>query len=112
MRFYPLEKLINLEDGYSRQFKIDNLHLLLLQQQGERYLIEATCPHKAHPLATATIRNDVIECPLHKYQFSLKGGQLLHHTEQPCRAMRVWELTYEGNEIGVMLGDEEERFDA
>ena len=32
MRFYPLEKLINLHDDYSRQFKIDNLQLLLLQR--------------------------------------------------------------------------------
>ena len=40
MRFYPLEKLINLHDSYSRQFKIDNLQLLLLQRDGELYLIE------------------------------------------------------------------------
>ena len=32
MRFYPLEKLINLHDDYTRQFKIDHLQLLLLQQ--------------------------------------------------------------------------------
>ncbi len=112
MRFYPLEKLINLHDGYSRQFKIDNLQLLLLQYQGERYLIEATCPHRAHPLETATIDNGVIQCPLHNYRFALNSGQLIQHTEEPCRAMRVWELTYEGNEIGIVLGDEEERFDA
>jgi len=29
VRFRALEKLINLHDDYARQFKIDNLHLLL-----------------------------------------------------------------------------------
>ena len=57
MRFYPLEQLINLHDDYSRQFKIDHLQLLLLQRAGELFLIEATCPHRAHrwmsPVSTA-----------------------------------------------------------
>ena len=46
MRFYPLEKLINLHDAYTRQFKIDNLQLLLMQRRGELFLIEAHCPHR------------------------------------------------------------------
>ncbi len=41
MRFYPLEKLINLHDGYTRQYKIDSLQLLLLQRDGQLHLIEA-----------------------------------------------------------------------
>ena len=108
MRFYPLEKLINLHDDYTRQFKIDHLQLLLLQRGGERYLIEACCPHRAHPLDSATVANGVIQCALHRYRFALDDGRLLHHSEEPCRGLRTWELHYEGNEVGVML-DEEER---
>ena len=29
MRFYPLERLINLHDNYTRQFKIDHMQLSL-----------------------------------------------------------------------------------
>ena len=103
MRFYPLEKLINLGDGYTRQFKIDHLLLLLIQRNGERYLIEATCPHRAHPMDVATVENGVIRCALHQYQFALSDGCLLHYTEEPCRALRRWNLHYEGNEVGVIL---------
>ena len=35
MRFYPLEKLINLHDNYTRHFKIDHRQLLLIQRRGE-----------------------------------------------------------------------------
>lgn len=105
MRFYPLEKLMNLEDGYRRGFKIDNLQLLLIQQRGERYLIEAYCPHRGHSLAEAPIEAGQIQCPLHQYRFSATSGQLIHFTEEPCRALRTFEVTYEGNEIGLVLPD-------
>ena len=75
MRFYPLEKLINLHDDYRRQFKIDHLQLMLIQRRGERYVFESHCPHRAHPLETAAIENGVIRCPLHQYEFSLDDGK-------------------------------------
>ena len=105
MRFYPLEKLINLHDGYVREFKIDHLRLLLIQRAGERYLIEAYCPHREHPLDVATIDGETIRCGLHDYVFSLSDGRVLQATEEPCRALRRFELVYEGIEVGLMLED-------
>lgn len=105
MRFYPLEKLINLHDNYVRQFKIDALQLLLIQREGELHLIEANCPHRGHPLNVASINNGVIQCALHGYQFAIGDGRLLLATEEPCRGLRTFELVYEGNEVGFMLED-------
>ena len=105
MRFYPLEKLINLHDDYVRQFKIDNLQLLLIQRLGELFLMEAHCPHRGHPLAAASIVGSVIQCSLHQYQFALVDGCLLRATEEPCRGLRTFEVVYAGNEVGVMLDE-------
>jgi nitrite reductase/ring-hydroxylating ferredoxin subunit len=105
MRFYPLEKLINLRDGYVRQFKIDNLQLLLIQRVGDLFLCEAHCPHRGHTLAAAAVDRAVIRCALHQYEFSLHDGRLLHASEEPCRALRTFSIVYEGNEVGVMLED-------
>lgn len=103
MRYYALEKLINLHDGYRRSIKIDQHNLLLLQVDGERYLIEHRCPHRGHPLAEADIANGRIQCPLHGYQFDLVSGTLERFTEEPCRALVTYELVYEAREVGVML---------
>jgi nitrite reductase/ring-hydroxylating ferredoxin subunit len=105
VRFYPLEKLINLREGYVRQFKIDHLLLLLIQQDNERFLIEARCPHRDHPLDVASIDQGAIRCALHHYQFSLQDGSLLVATDETCRNLRTFELIYQMNEIGVMLDD-------
>ena len=104
-RFYPLEKLINLHDGYTATYRIDQLHLLLVQRDGERYLVEATCPHREHPLDLASIDDAIIQCALHHYRFSLADGTLIQATEERCRSLRTFQLIYEGNEVGVMLDD-------
>jgi nitrite reductase/ring-hydroxylating ferredoxin subunit len=105
MRFYPLDKLINLHDDYVRQFKIDNLQLLLTQRRGELFLLEAHCPHRGHPLVATSIDAGLIRCSLHQYEFSLADGRVLHATEEPCRALRTFDVVYAGNEIGVMLDE-------
>lgn len=105
MRFFPLEKLINLRDGYARNFKIDNLQLLLVQRDSELFLLEAHCPHRAHPLSVASIKDGVIQCALHHYQFALADGRLLVATKDTCRGLRIFEPIYDGNEVGVMLND-------
>ena len=105
MRLYPLEKLINLHDSYMREFKIDNLQLLLIQRHGELFLMEAHCPHRGHPLTVASIENGFIQCTLHQYQFALSDGRLLHTTEEPCRALRTFAVVYAGSEVGVMLDE-------
>lgn len=104
MRFYALEKFINLYDGYRRTFKIDEHHLLLLQVAGERYLLEATCPHRGHPLEYGDIVDDrQLRCPLHGYLFALDDGRLRLATEEPCRGLRRYELVYRDIDLGVML---------
>jgi len=105
MRFQPLEKLINLHEGYRRAFKIDSLSLLLLQQNEQRYLIEGHCPHQGHALAQATVDGTCIQCPLHQYRFDLVSGELISATKQACRNLRTFELVYEGNEVGLLMPD-------
>ncbi len=103
VRFFGLARLIDMHDGYAQTFKIDHLQLLLIQRNSERYLIEAKCPHREHPLDIATIEDGVIQCALHHYRFAINDGRLLQSTEEPCRALRTYEVVYEGNELGVML---------
>ena len=110
MRFYPLEKLINLHDSYMRHFRIDHRDLLLIQREGEVFLIEGKCPHRAHPLDAATIDQGLIQCALHQYQFELGSGRLLHATEEPCRNLRTYPVVFEGTEVGIILEDQEDRF--
>ncbi|WP_339338393.1 Rieske (2Fe-2S) protein [uncultured Oceanicoccus sp.] len=103
MRFYSLDKLINLHDGYRKVFKIDQYQLILLQLDGERYLLESTCPHRGHPISESDITGTTLRCALHGYQFDIASGQLIAATAQPCRGLNTYPLIYQDTEIGVML---------
>ena len=46
MRFLALDKLINLEDGYRKRFKIDSLELILAKEGNEFFAFGAVCPHQ------------------------------------------------------------------
>jgi nitrite reductase/ring-hydroxylating ferredoxin subunit len=102
VRFIALEKLINMHDGYRREFTVEYHKLLLLQFEGERFLVEARCPHLDHPLIEAWLENRELMCPLHGYRFSLLTGLLIEATrEEECRPLKVWPVAYEGSEVGV-----------
>jgi nitrite reductase/ring-hydroxylating ferredoxin subunit len=102
MRFIALEKLINLHDGYRREFTIEYQRVLLLQHRGERYLVEARCPHLEHPLIKARLELGELTCPLHGYRFSLADGALLNQADdRSCRALKIWPVAYDGSDVGV-----------
>lgn len=103
MRFYSLEKLINLHDGYRKSFKIDQYNLMLIQIAGQLNLLDSHCPHRGHPLSVADIIGSSIRCPLHGYRFDIDSGQLLEATEEMCRDLKVYELVYQQTDVGVVL---------
>jgi len=103
MQFYPLEKLINLYDGYRQSFRLGDNQLLLVQTDNELFLLESRCPHQGQSLAKAVISGDTIRCPSHAYEFSLRSGKPLRNTAEACRALRVYPVSYEGRDVGVVL---------
>jgi nitrite reductase/ring-hydroxylating ferredoxin subunit len=103
VHYYQLARFIDLCDGYRQLFQIDQHRLLLIQIDGQRHLIEATCPHRGHPLSEADIDGDTLRCALHSYRFALATGELLHATEEPCRGLRHYQLVERDNSVGVFL---------
>ncbi|MGK0501020.1 MAG: nitrite reductase/ring-hydroxylating ferredoxin subunit, partial [Oceanicoccus sp.] len=78
-------------------------NLILLQQAGERYLLESHCPHRGHPLSESTLDINELRCPLHGYRFKLSSGELMYASEELCRGLKTYELVYQQTEIGVIL---------
>lgn len=102
MAYYPLEKLIHLYDGYRRVFRVGGLSLLLIQQDGQRWLLRDRCPHKDFPLHTGTLRGSTLRCAYHAMEFDLaRGGRCLQFPRQYC--VEMYPLVYEDKEVGVEL---------
>lgn len=98
MAFRPLEKLINLHDGYRRVFQHDSRQILLLQEDGEVSIIDRLCPHAGQTLDNASVSAGRVVCPRHQLCFSLQSGEEQHLA---CRALGVHRVVYEGNRVGI-----------
>ena len=51
-----------------------DISVLLMQQNGEIFVVENRCPHRGAPLDFASVSNGNIRCPLHKMEFALSDG--------------------------------------
>ncbi len=102
MRFLPLEKLINLQDGYRRNIKIDQLDVLMLQEAGEVFIVNSRCPHQEHPLIDAEVIDGAILCPRHQFAFSLNNGA---HVGGLCAALEIYSPVYEGSHVGILVSE-------
>ena len=45
--------------------------------RGEFFAIENTCPHRQGPLSQGIVHGDVVTCPLHNWNISLRTGVAL-----------------------------------
>ena len=106
MQWLALEKLVNLYDGYRRVVQVDGRHLLLLQEAGQRYLVNARCPHYGQSLETGRVSDGSIVCPMHGYRFDLAGGSATDASGAAvdCR-LPCYSLEYRVNEIGLWRQD-------
>lgn len=100
MAFYGLERLLNLYDGYCRSFQVSGRSLLLIQEEGQRYLLLNQCPHQQASLSNATINDGFIRCSRHGIRFNLLTGR----AEGGCtNQLQCFTVTYEGSVLGVDL---------
>ena len=98
MSFLPIEKLINLYDGYRKVIKHNALEVLILQHEGQLYVLQNRCPHQEQPLHTAEVQGSVIFCSRHQYGFDLTTGKQL---ESACAALKLYPPIFEGAVVGI-----------
>ncbi len=101
--YYRLESLMNLYEGYCREFIVDGRQLLLTQSSSKPFLIENKCPHQGFSLVDAHIEDSMITCAAHMVTFSMIDGRVQPGSHIRCGALKVYELVYQGNEVGVFF---------
>lgn len=103
MDFHSIDLIINLFDGYRKQVVIARQELLLIEVKGNRYILQAACPHLHWPLMSGAIEGDAIYCPKHGYAFSLLTGKPVNAVASRCNPLKIYPVAYEGNKVGVEI---------
>ena len=98
MAFYRLEKLINLSEGYRKEFRVERHDILLLHQSGHSYLIENFCPHRGISLSKGIVSSGAITCPGHGFQFELSSGRCI---KGQCSGLTMYPAEYDQEYLGI-----------
>lgn len=98
--FHPLERLINLQEGYRQTFQVGGRNLLLLVVENRPVLMENRCPHQNVPLHTATLHGTSLRCQRHGIAFDVFTGE---PSVGSCPGLSLLEPAYAGDRLGVDL---------
>ena len=102
MQFQPLASLAELADGYRKTFVVGGCTLLLIQDQGRRFLVDAHCPHMGSRLDSGEVVDGRIRCPHHLYLFDLQSGACMT-PGTPCDPLRQLPVVTQGDWVGLDL---------
>lgn len=105
MAYIALEKLQQLHDGYRRALRVAGRELLLMQEEGQVYLMANRCPHMDAPLLYATVVNQVLRCPLHGIEFDLRSGRPLGGAAACMAPLDFVPVVYEGTTLGIDINE-------
>ena len=82
--YHQLAPASEFAEGEGRPFTIDGIHLAVFLYEGSFHAVDNRCPHMGYPMSKGSIRDGVLICHWHHWEFDLKtGGCLLTSGDDP-----------------------------
>ena len=72
--FHPLCPAAEVTGDRPRAFTVDGVHLAVFAHEGGYYACDNRCPHMGYPLSEGSVRDGVLICHWHHWEFDLKTG--------------------------------------
>ena len=73
-QFQPVCKVSDLPEGHARSVRLDGLHIAVFNDKNAYRAVDNRCPHMGYPLVKGTIRDGILICHWHHWEFDLKSG--------------------------------------
>ena len=72
--FHELCPAADVEEGVGKPFTVDGNHLAVYHYEDGFYACDNRCPHMGYPLSEGSVRDGVLICHWHHWEFDLKTG--------------------------------------
>jgi nitrite reductase/ring-hydroxylating ferredoxin subunit len=98
--FVKVASLSDLEAGTCKTVEVNDKSVALFNVGGTVYALDNTCLHRGGPLGEGMLEADIITCPWHSWQYSVKTGENVRNS-----AVKVvtYPVQVEGNDIKVAI---------
>ncbi len=72
--YYNIGSAAEFPDGKGRRVDANGFSVAIFKHNGKLFGMSTICPHQGGPIAEGCIVNGYVECPWHRYQFSVDTG--------------------------------------
>ncbi|MBI4340344.1 MAG: non-heme iron oxygenase ferredoxin subunit [Chloroflexi bacterium] len=97
--FVPVAKIGDLEPGDMKLVEAGDERIVLANLGGEYFAFSDTCTHMECSLSDGSIDGEIVECPCHGSQFSVKTGAV--ENGPAVEAIAVYPVRIQGRDILV-----------
>ena len=105
--YHPLCRADEFEELEGKPFHVNGTHLAVFKFDGKFYAVDNRCPHMGYPMSKGSIRDGVLICHWHHWEFDLKSGGCFQAFGDDLKAFPV-ELREDGYiYIGIARGEKE-----
>ncbi len=103
--FHKLCAAQTFEQGEGKPFHVNGTHLAVFRYGGKFYAVDNRCPHMGYPMSEGSVRDGVLICHWHHWEFDLKSGGCFLASGDDLKAFPV-ELRDDGNlYVGLARGE-------
>jgi len=100
--FVTVARVGDIPPGSGRKVTVDGRWVALFHLGGEYHAIDHLCLHRGGPLADGAVRDGVVTCPWHGWQFDVRTGTMV---QDPVVGVTRHETRLVGDDIQVRLTD-------
>ena len=76
--YVPVGRVDELPPGTRRLVTVGSHAVLLVNLDGALYAIPNACPHRQWPLSQADLRDNVLKCARHGWEFDVPSGRAVY----------------------------------
>ena len=79
MAWIKIAQTFDIPENKGKEVKVNGNRVAIFHANGRYYALEALCRHQDGSLAPGKINGEVVECPLHFWQYNIRTGELLDY---------------------------------
>ena len=72
--YHRLCRADEFEEGEGKPFTVEGTHIAVFQDEGVFQAVDNRCPHMGYPMSKGSVRDGILICHWHHWEFDLKTG--------------------------------------
>lgn len=92
-------KVSEIPDGERKIVDVDGISIGVFHHNSCWYALRNSCLHRGGPVATGSLKGEILTCPWHGFQYDVTTGRML---VDPNAHLDMYEIQIEGDEVRLL----------